>query len=166
MVGFWLQDAGIDNVFFWINPREKCTQTFTQCYVKGKVTSWSLLVTPLAAPSIIKQVLQSIYGCFRKRRVHTRLHIYPLCGIFCFPWHRHSDTRNLSFMSHSKDEASEVHVNRDLPKVRSDTGWSKTSVCLSLSWIMVNINDHPPVFIQILRSRARIYKYINSLTLQ
>ena len=21
--------------------------------------------------------------------VHDRLHIYPLCGIFDFPWHRH-----------------------------------------------------------------------------
>ena len=21
--------------------------------------------------------------------VHDRLHIYPLCGIFYFPWHRH-----------------------------------------------------------------------------
>jgi hypothetical protein len=39
-----LQDAGIDNVFFWINPVEK--------------TSWRLLVAPLAAPSIIKQVSQ------------------------------------------------------------------------------------------------------------
>ena len=23
------------------------------------------------------------------RGVHDRLHIYPLCGIFYFPWHRH-----------------------------------------------------------------------------
>ena len=28
-------------------------------------------------------------GGGRLGRVHDRLHIYPLCGIFYFPWHRH-----------------------------------------------------------------------------
>jgi hypothetical protein len=28
-----LQDAGIDNVFFWLNPVEKCTTLFPRCYV-------------------------------------------------------------------------------------------------------------------------------------
>jgi hypothetical protein len=36
----------------------KSTQSFPRCYVnRGKVTSWRRLVTPLAAPSIIKKVL-------------------------------------------------------------------------------------------------------------
>jgi hypothetical protein len=49
-----LQDAGIDNVFFWINPVEKCTRSFPRCYVnRGKVTSAFGLLT---APSIAKQV--------------------------------------------------------------------------------------------------------------
>ena len=40
-----------------------------------------------------------LYALFDQRRVdiidqveygvHNRLHIYPLCGIFYFPWHRH-----------------------------------------------------------------------------
>jgi hypothetical protein len=48
---------GIGNVFFWINPVEKCTRSFPPCYVnREKVSSWRLLVSPLAAPSIIKQV--------------------------------------------------------------------------------------------------------------
>jgi hypothetical protein len=35
-----LQDAGIDNVFFWINSVEKCTQSFPWCYIiRGKVMS-------------------------------------------------------------------------------------------------------------------------------
>jgi hypothetical protein len=39
----------MNNVFFWINPVEKSTRYFPQCYVDiGKVTSWHLLVTPLA----------------------------------------------------------------------------------------------------------------------
>jgi hypothetical protein len=38
----------VDNVFFWINPVEKCTRSFPRCYVnRGKVTSWRLSVTPL-----------------------------------------------------------------------------------------------------------------------
>jgi hypothetical protein len=50
-------DTGIENVFFWINPVEKCTPSFPRCDVnRGKVT----LVVLLAAPSIIKQV---IVGC-------------------------------------------------------------------------------------------------------
>jgi hypothetical protein len=32
-----LQDAGIDNVFFSINPVEKCTQSFLRCYVSDVV---------------------------------------------------------------------------------------------------------------------------------
>jgi hypothetical protein len=43
-----------------LNPVEKCTRSFPRCYIyfnRGKVTSRRLLVTPLAAPSIIKQVL-------------------------------------------------------------------------------------------------------------
>jgi hypothetical protein len=40
------------NVFFWISLVKKCTQSFPQCYIKRrKVTSWRLLVTPLAADS-------------------------------------------------------------------------------------------------------------------
>jgi hypothetical protein len=35
-----LLDAGIDHVFFWINPVEKFTQSFPRGYVnKGKVMS-------------------------------------------------------------------------------------------------------------------------------
>jgi hypothetical protein len=35
-----LPDAGIDNVFFWINPVGKCIRYFPRCYVnRGKVTS-------------------------------------------------------------------------------------------------------------------------------
>ena len=30
---------------------------------------------------------QELFFC--RIRVHYRLHIYPLCGIFYFPWHRH-----------------------------------------------------------------------------
>ena len=29
------------------------------------------------------------WGGGRLGGVHNRLHIYPLCGIFYFPWHRH-----------------------------------------------------------------------------
>jgi hypothetical protein len=37
----YLIDFFIDNVFFWINPVEKCTRTFLRCYVnKVKVTSF------------------------------------------------------------------------------------------------------------------------------
>jgi hypothetical protein len=62
-----LQDAGIDNVLFWINPVEKkSTRSFPRCYVnRGKVTSRRLLVTPLAAPSIIKQVSITTKGELR-----------------------------------------------------------------------------------------------------
>jgi hypothetical protein len=36
----YLQDAGMDNVFFWKNPLEKYTRSFPLCYVnRGKVTS-------------------------------------------------------------------------------------------------------------------------------
>ena len=27
--------------------------------------------------------------------VHDSLHIYPLCGIFYFPWHRHRDSQSV-----------------------------------------------------------------------
>jgi hypothetical protein len=39
---------------------------------------------------------------------HLPLPYFFLCGIFGLPWHRHPGTRNLSFTSHSKDEAIEV----------------------------------------------------------
>jgi hypothetical protein len=39
-----------------------------------------------------------------RKGVHSRLHAYPMCGIFCLPWHRHSGTRNLGVTSQSKDE--------------------------------------------------------------
>ena len=40
--------------------------------------------------------------------VHDRLHIYPLCGIFYFPWHRHQIEGSNGFLvSHSKD--TEIH---------------------------------------------------------
>jgi hypothetical protein len=46
----------VDNVFFWINPVEKCTLYFPQCYInRGKVTSWRLLGDAFVAPSM-KQV--------------------------------------------------------------------------------------------------------------
>ena len=47
------------------------------------------------------------HGCFCRdscggeTRVHSRSHIYPLCGIFYFPWHRHQiegDLRLLVFL--------------------------------------------------------------------
>jgi hypothetical protein len=60
-----LQDAGIDNVFFWIKSCRKMYAIFSAVLVnKGKVTSWRLLVTPIAAPSIIKQVSHGVnrYG--------------------------------------------------------------------------------------------------------
>jgi hypothetical protein len=61
-----LQDASIDNVFFWINPVEKCTQSFPRCYVnREKVKSWCLLVT---APSIIKQALHWSFRLSHSRK--------------------------------------------------------------------------------------------------
>ena len=40
--------------------------------------------------------------------VHDRLHIYPLCGIFYFPWHRHQiEGTNGFLVSHPKD--TEIH---------------------------------------------------------
>jgi hypothetical protein len=48
--------------FLGINPVEKCTQSFPRCYVnrRGQVTSWRILVTSLAAPSVIKDVGHSL----------------------------------------------------------------------------------------------------------
>jgi hypothetical protein len=44
---------------FWKNPVEKCTWSFPRCNVnRGQVTSWRLLVSPPAAPSIIRSSLQ------------------------------------------------------------------------------------------------------------
>jgi hypothetical protein len=66
-----MQDTGLDNVFFGINPVEKCTRSFPRCYSRRRnVTSWRILGTTLAAPSIIKQVIH--YG------IHQRL--YPRLG--------------------------------------------------------------------------------------
>ena len=31
-------------------------------------------------------------GSFTSPGIHARLHIYPLCGVFHFPWHRHQVT--------------------------------------------------------------------------
>jgi hypothetical protein len=46
--------------YFWKNPLQKCTRSFPRCNVnRGKVTSWRILVSPPAAPSIITQVPHS-----------------------------------------------------------------------------------------------------------
>jgi hypothetical protein len=43
--------------YFWKKPVEKCTRSFQRCNVnRGKVTSWRILVSSPAAPSIITQV--------------------------------------------------------------------------------------------------------------
>ena len=44
--------------------------------------------------------------------VHDRLHIYPLCGIFYFTWHRHPERRRQRLLvSHPKDtEISQYNV--------------------------------------------------------
>jgi hypothetical protein len=61
----------------------------------------------------------------RGRRVHSRLHIYHLCGIFCLPWHRQSGKRNLSFASHSKDDWGN---QSKVACPRSQSRWSMTSI--------------------------------------
>jgi hypothetical protein len=64
-----LQDAGQTLFFFWINHVDKCTRYFPRCYVnRGKVTSWRILVTPPAAPSIIKQFPYCILYLVRQLR--------------------------------------------------------------------------------------------------
>jgi hypothetical protein len=55
--------------------------------------------------------------------VHSKLHIYPLCGTFCLPWHRHSGTMNLNVMSYSKDEA----IGSKVTWPRSQARWSVTA---------------------------------------
>jgi hypothetical protein len=59
--------------------------------------------------------------CLLRRGVHSRLHIYPLCGIFCLPWHRHSGTRiYVSFKGRGN------RSNVTCP--RSQARWSVTSI--------------------------------------
>jgi hypothetical protein len=33
-----------------------------------------------------------------KRRLHSRLHIYPLCGIFCLPWYLDTQVQGISVL--------------------------------------------------------------------
>jgi hypothetical protein len=54
-----LHDAGIDNVFFWINPVEKCTSS---AVLRQQRKIDVMTFFGLAAPSIMKQVpLQNIH---------------------------------------------------------------------------------------------------------
>jgi hypothetical protein len=69
---------------------EKCTRSFPRCYVnRGKVTSWRILVTPFAAPSIFKQVpiegliskTSDIHAVWRKMQMQVgilkELEVFP-----------------------------------------------------------------------------------------
>ena len=49
--------------------------------------SYCFCFCPLLHPSMCEAYCR--WGGGRLGGVHDRLHIYPLCGIFYFPWHRH-----------------------------------------------------------------------------
>ena len=53
------------------------------------------LFLPVTASLNVWGLLQ--VGGGRLGGVHDRLHIYPLCGIFYFPWHRHQIERTNGF---------------------------------------------------------------------
>ena len=43
----------------------------------------------LLLPCLVQgSIFRCIVTLFKSGGVHDRLHIYPLCGIFYFPWHR------------------------------------------------------------------------------
>jgi hypothetical protein len=89
----WIDsDTGKHNSFFFcISPVEWALLRITAVYISPHLPSNS-----------------DIGWLYWRRGVHGRLHIYPLCGDSCLPWHRHSGTSSLGFTSHSKDEAIEV----------------------------------------------------------
>ena len=44
--------------------------------------------------------------------VHDSLHIYPLFGIFYFPWHRHQMEGTNDLVSHPKDTECETNLSK------------------------------------------------------
>jgi hypothetical protein len=57
----------------------------------------------------------SIFGCFWRRRVHSRL---TPCGMFCLPWHRHSGPHcdnSLSADTEDNHTCQVLTVNFPLP---------------------------------------------------
>jgi hypothetical protein len=94
-----LQDAGMDDVFFWINPVEKYTRSFLRCYVnRGNVTSWRILVTPLAAPSIMKQVPHSCATLVEAGSTFARPRMAPASLLITYRYQDH--VRGLAVTSH------------------------------------------------------------------
>ena len=91
-------------------------EPWTRCAAQSSHQYYYLINTNTNFSSFLlslKQILFAVSPCiylyiiFDQRRVdiidqveygvHDRLHIYPLCGIFYFPWHRHQIEETIGF---------------------------------------------------------------------
>jgi hypothetical protein len=89
----------------------------------------AFFISPQLGPVILTSAIL-------KKGGHSRLHIYPLCGIFCLPWHRHSGTRNLFYVAfNGRSNRSKVTCPRSLVR------WSMTGLEPTMfGWQVRNLN--------------------------
>ena len=59
----------------------------TKCVLNVMLVSQNAQLNCLA--SVLGVVFRELSFSRLECGVHNRLHIYPLCGVFYFPWHRH-----------------------------------------------------------------------------
>ena len=81
--------------------------------------------------------------------VHNRLHIYPLCGIFSFPWHRHQVEGTNGFLVSLPKDTSKVGWT-NLPRFWNGSRWSlrpkSPTLCHRWFWSPVPSTESPTLY--------------------
>jgi hypothetical protein len=100
-------------IFFFLKFSKNTQSPFKQ-FMDLKVLRWPTSLKHVCSSEIhISEFMEILSRCFSVLAVFGEgesiaSYTFILCGIFCLPWHRHFGARNLSFTSHSKDEAVKV----------------------------------------------------------
>ena len=110
-LGYWMQLGGC-NSWVGIKPYDKPTHSAT-------------ISCPLFFSS--SQIQAGALKSNKNLWVHYRLHIYPLCGIFFFPWHRHQIKVITGLWGLFWKTQANVRWTK-LPKFRNGGRWDWTTV--------------------------------------